>query len=120
MDPNASSNPDSVGRGFGIGCLAMFLGMVACVALGALAGVVFGSLGTSPDSSGPMAMVLWLVLAGIATLPLVAPIVVAVRLRKRGQPQAAKGVFMALLSTFALGLLLVGGCFGLLSTADFR
>jgi hypothetical protein len=59
-----------------------------------------------------------MVLLGLA--PLVAPIVVALRLRSQGRTQAAKGVWAALLTAFALCVLLAAACFGLLMNADFR
>jgi hypothetical protein len=120
MDPALPPPPggnDTVGKGFGIGCLTMVIAFVACVAVGSVIG--YGASQALAHSQEAMLPV-QLLLSALALVPLAAPIVVAMRLRGQGRPQAAKGVFAALLTAFGLGLLLAGACFGLLMNADFR
>jgi hypothetical protein len=109
--PTPEGGRDSMGYGFGMGCLAIVLATVAYAIIGGLFFAAVDSTAMAPVS------VLLLVLA---LAPIAAPIVLAVRMRGQGRLQSSKGVFAALLTAVGLGVLLVGACFGLLSTADFR
>jgi hypothetical protein len=115
--PPPVAGNDSVGRGFGIGCLAMIGALVACIAVGTVIG--YGAAQALP--ANPTAMLpVQLLLSALALLPLAAPVVIALRLHGQGRRQAAKGVWASLLAAFALCLLLAAACFGLLMGADFR
>ena len=117
IPPDAPAGNDTVGKGFGIGCLTMIVAFVGAGVLGSLIG--YGASRVLPhDPTAMLPVQLALMLLGLA--PLAAPIVMALRLRGQGRPQAAKGVWAALLTSFALGVLLGAACFGLLLTADFR
>jgi len=109
--PPPAGGRDSMGYGFGMGCLAIVLATVAYVVLGGLMYAAFESTAMQP---------LTVLLVVFALAPIAAPIVLAVRMRGQGRMQSSKGVFAALLTAVGLGVLLVGACFGLLSTADFR
>ena len=109
--PTSPGGRDSMGYGFGMGCLTIFLATVAYAFIG---GLLFAAIESS-EFSAVQALLLVLALA-----PIAAPIVLAVRMRGQGRRQSSKGVFAALLAAVGLGVLLVGACFGLLSTADFR
>jgi hypothetical protein len=115
--PPANPGNDSVGRGFGIGCLTMVVAFVGCGVLGSLIG--YGAAALLPHSPSAM-LPAQLLLGALALVPLAAPIVMALRLRSQGRALAAKGVFAALLTAFALVVLLAAACFGLLMGADFR
>jgi hypothetical protein len=115
IPPPASE--DSVAKGFGIGCLTMVIAAVAALLLGSLIG--YGAAMALPhDPTAMLPVQLLLMVLGLA--PLVAPIVFALRLRSQGRPLTAKGVWAALLTAFALCVLLAAACFGLLMSADFR
>jgi hypothetical protein len=108
---------DSVGHGFGIGCLTMVVAFVACGVFGSIIGYTAAALlPHSPSAMLPAQLLLGL----LALVPLAAPIVMALRLRGQGRAQSAKGVWAALLTAFALIVLLAAACFGLLMGADFR
>jgi hypothetical protein len=109
--PTSQGGRDSMGYGFGMGCVAIVLAVVAYIVLGGLFYAAFESTAMQP---------LTVLLLVLALAPIAAPIVLALRMRGQGRMQSSKGVFAALLTAVGLGVLLVGACFGLLSTADFR
>jgi O-antigen/teichoic acid export membrane protein len=115
--PPRATSEDSVGKGFGIGCLTIIVAFVGAGVLGSLIG--YGAASMLPhDPTAMLPVQLLLMVLGLA--PLVAPIVMALRLRGQGRPLAAKGVWAALLTAVALCVLLAAACFGLLMGADFR
>jgi hypothetical protein len=115
--PPPPAGSDTVGKGFGIGCLTMIVATVATGVLGSVIGYTAAQVLTHSQTAMLPVQVM---LMGLCVVPLIAPIVMALRLRSQGRPQAAKGVWAALLTAFALCVLLAAACFGLLMSADFR
>jgi hypothetical protein len=100
---NAPQTPDPRGSrwlGFGLFWLAMVGG-----------GIVSGILVSVADMlhfATPM-----FALAGL--LPWIAPLVLAIWLANKGKTRTAQGVAFGFLSLFAVGLLLVAACFGIIA-----
>ena len=121
-DRDAEDAADTVRRGVNMGCLSMVLGGAACFVLvfatWSIASSARTESGPSPAIAGAMQwmfVLFWL-------LPLVAPVVLAVRYFSQGRGRAAKGALASILVAFAIALLLAGACFGLvfLSNGNFR
>jgi len=109
--PPPSTPPSDTGsllQGFLLGWAALVVGIVAN-----------GMLWTLQSFVGPNMAGLNFIFIGIGMLPLFAMIALAIWFNSRGKTRAARGVWLALGSVFALILLLVAACFGLLLTGAF-
>ncbi|MGA9335786.1 MAG: hypothetical protein WBV39_16010 [Rudaea sp.] len=88
-----NSGKGSMAMGFGLAWLIVVVGHVLLFAAGTIAALF---------------------------LPELVVIVVGVVYAAQGKTRAAGGVFIGLATVFAVALLLVAACFGLMSGADFR
>ncbi|GAA5009059.1 hypothetical protein FNZ56_02720 [Pseudoluteimonas lycopersici] len=107
-NPPDSPQPDPRGsRWLGFGLFWLILvggGMVSGIIVSA-AGMLFHGLGLAYG------------LAGL--LPWIAPLVLAIWLANKGKTRTAQGIAFGFLSLFAVGLLLVAACFGILALGGF-
>ena len=101
VDPRHPDPRGSRWLGFGLFWLSLVGG-------GILAGIVGAIMGTllHYGAAGPV-----FALAGL--LPWIAPLVLAIWLANKGKTRTAQGIAFGFLSLFAVGLLLVAACFGI-------
>ena len=109
-NPSDAPQPDPRGsrwRGFGLFWLTLVGGSM-------LSGIVASIMGTvlHYGVAGPV-----FALAGL--LPWIAPLVLAIWLANKGKTRTAQGIAFGFLSLFAVGLLLVAACFGILALGGF-
>jgi len=108
--PNPSNDPQPDPRGsrwLGFGLFWLILiggGMVAGIVASAASMLFHGAT---------------LVFSLATLLPWIAPLVVAIWLANKGKTRTAQGIAFGFLSLFAVGLLLVAACFGILALGGF-
>lgn len=110
--PDPSDAPQSDPRGsrwlgFGLFWLILIGGGMLAGIVASAAGVLFHGIGAGGIGIGLMSLS-WL-------LPWVGPLVVAIWLASKGKTRTAQGIAFGFLSLFAVGLLLVAACFGILA-----
>ena len=87
--------------GFGLFWLALIGG-------GMVSGIIASAAGMLFHGAAPL-----FALAGL--LPWIAPLVLAIWLANKGKTRTAQGIAFGFLSLFAVGLLLVAACFGIIA-----
>ena len=108
---------DTVRRGVNMGCLAMVVGGAACFVLAFATYFIASSARLQSGPSPAIAVAMQWMLILLWLLPLVAPVVLAIRYFSQGRGRAGKGALASLAVAFAIALLLAGACFGLLAIA---
>jgi hypothetical protein len=96
--PPRSNERGSLGLGVGLAWAVVVVGYVVCLTLAASAGALM--------NGGSFVVFL--------LLPWLAVVALAVFQAVRGRPRTALGIVIGIASIFAVGLLLVAACFGLI------